>query len=106
MKTQKFTLTLNVEIDPQGETTGHLIRQLNRVVSNAVNEGLLTGDTAATVEQYDFKVKEIKSKKPVVPRRKKGEHRWQTCNGVTRCVTCFCDEDDAFVGGTQCTYPN
>lgn len=59
MKTKKFQLVLNVEIDPQGETTEHLIRQLNRVVSNAVNEGLLTGNTAATVEKYSYDVKQV-----------------------------------------------
>ena len=49
-------LVLNLDVDPQGETTDHLKRQLHRVVSNAVNQGLLTGNTAATVEHYNYKV--------------------------------------------------
>ena len=66
MKLIPFQLILNVKIDPQGETVEHLERQLHRVVSNAVNQGLLTGDTAATVEHYDYTVKRVRSvKKPI-----------------------------------------
>ena len=66
MKLIPFQLILNVKIDPQGETVEHLERQLHRVVSNAVNQGLLTGDTAATVEHYDYTVKQVRSvKKPI-----------------------------------------
>jgi hypothetical protein len=37
--------------------------------------------------------------------RKRGEHRFsQPTNGIPRCVTCGCDEDDAFVGGQECSY--
>ena len=46
----------------------------------------------------------IKSNKPKRDRRKRGEHRWHENNGVTKCVTCFCDEDDAYVGGQECSY--
>ena len=38
------------------------------------------------------------------PKRKKGEHLWHEHDGVTKCVTCFCDEDDAFVGGQKCSF--
>jgi hypothetical protein len=68
MKLKRLQLLLNVDIDPQGETTEHLKRQLHRVVSNAVNNGLLTGDTAATVERYDYDISErrsVKKKKSV-----------------------------------------
>jgi hypothetical protein len=40
----------------------------------------------------------------VPPPRKDGEHLWHEHNGVTKCVTCFCDEDDANVGGQECSY--
>ena len=46
-------------------------------------------------------------KSPVVvvpPPRKAGEHLWHESDGVTKCVTCFCDEDDANVGGEKCSY--
>lgn len=59
MKTKTFRLTLEVEIDPQGETENHLKRQLNRVISNALNQGLITGDSMATVEEYRYSVKKI-----------------------------------------------
>ena len=38
------------------------------------------------------------------PRRKTGEHSFADCGGNPRCVTCGCDEDDAFVGGEKCTF--
>ena len=37
------------------------------------------------------------------PRRKRGEHRFSAAD-FPRCVTCGCDEDDAFVGGQECTF--
>ena len=38
-------------------------------------------------------------------RRKRGEHHFSNpTNGIPRCVTCGCDEDDAFVGGEECSY--
>lgn len=42
--------------------------------------------------------------KPKRIRRKRGEHRFADCGGLPKCVTCGCDEDDAFVGGQECTY--
>ena len=63
MKLKHFRLVLNVSIDPQGETTLNLDRQLHRVVSNAVNNGLLTGNTPATVETYDYSIKQVRSVK-------------------------------------------
>jgi len=44
-----------------------------------------------------------KSRKRMI-HRKKGEHRMADCGGLPRCVTCGADEDDAFVGGEECTY--
>jgi len=40
----------------------------------------------------------------VPPPRKAGEHLWHESDGVTLCVTCFRDEDDANVGGEKCSY--
>lgn len=60
MKEKKFRLTLDVTFDPQGETVLDLKHRLTQVVRDAVNNGTLTGDSPATVEHYDFSVKEIK----------------------------------------------
>lgn len=107
MKTIKLRLTLTVELDPQGETQATLERNLNQVVRDAVNNGTLTGETAATVEKYFFTVEKVTDKiKPKAKRnqRKAGEHRFADCGGNPRCVTCGCDEDDAFVGGQECSF--
>jgi len=37
-------------------------------------------------------------------RRKRGEHLWHEHDGLTKCVTCFCDEDDAHQGGQECSF--
>ncbi len=42
--------------------------------------------------------------KPKRQRRKAGQHRFAYCGGYPRCVTCGRDEDDAFVGGEECTF--
>jgi len=36
--------------------------------------------------------------------RQTGEHLWAPCGGFPRCVTCGCDEDDAHVGGQECSF--
>jgi len=105
MKTKSYRLTLDVEIDPNGETPDHIERQLHRVVSNAVNNGLLTGNTSATVERYEYSIKDTsKENKERSTIRQSGEHRFVDCGGSPRCATCGADEDDAFVGGASCTY--
>ena len=101
MKTIKLRLTLDVEFDPQGDTVQELTSKLNQVVRDAVNNGTLTGGSPATVEKYDYTVKEVKPKRE---RRKAGQHRFADCGGNPRCVTCGCDEDDAFVGAEECTF--
>ena len=60
MKTKKFRLTLDVTFDTQGVGGVELRRHMMQVVRDAVINGTLTGDTPATVEDYDFSVKEIK----------------------------------------------
>ena len=103
MKTIHLQLVLDVEFDPQGDTVQELTSKMNQVVCNAVNNGTLTGDSPVTVEKHFWTVKEIK---PTVkrPRRKAGQHSFADCGGNPRCVTCGCDEDDAFVGGEECTF--
>ena len=61
MKTKKFRLKLDVEFDPQGTPSDILVRHLNQVVRDATNNGTLTGETPATVEKYEFSVKELRS---------------------------------------------
>jgi hypothetical protein len=63
MKTVKYRLTLNVEIDPCGTPTDVLEHNLNQVIQDAVNNGTLTGETEATVEHYAYSVKRTDRKK-------------------------------------------
>ena len=60
MKRISFRLKLDVTFDPQGETADQLARRMTQVVKDAVNNGTLTGESPATVEAYDFSVKETK----------------------------------------------
>jgi hypothetical protein len=55
-KHRHFRLTLDVEIDPQGETVHDLTRRMHQVVRDAVNNGTLTVDSPATVENYRYSV--------------------------------------------------
>lgn len=43
----------------------------------------------------------MKNKKYI---RKTGDHKFVPCGGVPKCADCGADEDDAYVGGEQCTY--
>lgn len=86
MKLKHFQLILNVSIDPQGETTLNLDRQLHRVVSNAVNNGLLTGNTPATVETYNYTIKQVRSVKKKKPCKKCGTGLDKT--GFCKDITC------------------
>ena len=61
MKTLKFKVILNVEFDPQGTSPADLEHNLHQVVNNAVQNGTLTGDTPATVEEYKFSVEQVNS---------------------------------------------
>jgi hypothetical protein len=104
MKTKYLRLTLDVAFNAANVNTPVLRGHLEQVVKDAVNNGTLTGDTPATVETYSFKITEMKPKKKSVPSRKTGEHLWHEHDGITKCVTCFCDEDDAHVGGEKCSF--
>ena len=61
MKTIKFRLTLDVEFDPQETPVEVLKGNLFQVIRDSVNNGTLTGETVATVERYDFSVKQLRS---------------------------------------------
>jgi hypothetical protein len=61
MKTINLCLTLNVEFDPQGVGEVELRKHLAQVVRDAVNNGTLTGETPATVENYDFSITKNRS---------------------------------------------
>ena len=67
MKTLKLRLTLDVEIDPQGLTADDCKQYITRMVNHGIANGLLTGDSPATVEHYNFKVVTIKPKRKVKP---------------------------------------
>ena len=48
---------------------------------------------------------EIKTKLTQGDTRKRGEHLFLDVVGIVpHCLTCNCDEDDAFVGGQECSY--
>jgi hypothetical protein len=62
MKTLKYRLTLDVEFDPQGTDPRDLEHNLYQVVRDAVNNGTLSGETSATVEEYDYSVKKVRKR--------------------------------------------
>ena len=53
---EKFTLILQVVIDPAGETSTAMADRIRDVARHAVNNGTLTGDSPSTVEYYEFQV--------------------------------------------------
>lgn len=61
MKTVKFKLVLNVEIDTMGEAVKpmDLRESMCRALKGIVEGGTLTGGSPATVEKYDFSVKQV-----------------------------------------------
>ena len=63
MKLTKLRLTLNLDLNPQGESVNTLKYGLNRVIQTAIDNGTLTGETEATVEHYSFTVTERRGKK-------------------------------------------
>ena len=62
--------------------------------------------TSGNYKQFDKNAAEaIKKLTPKRIRRKAGEHIFSNpTNGIPRCIDCGCDEDDAFVGGEECTF--
>ena len=62
MKVIKYRLVLDVDFDPQGTSKKDLKHNLYRVVRNALNNGLFSGETEATLDTYKFSVKERRIK--------------------------------------------
>ncbi len=60
METLKFKIELNLEIDPQGVAPRSIQNGLFRFFRHAIDNGLLTGETLATVESYDFEIAQVK----------------------------------------------
>lgn len=54
----RLRLTFDIEYAPNGESIEDLTERLRRTAERAINEGLLTGDSPATVEQYAMDVVE------------------------------------------------
>lgn len=54
-----YRLTLDVEFDPQGTSSSELKANLFRAINDALDNGTLTGETPATVENYTYSVKRI-----------------------------------------------
>ena len=50
---------MDVEFNPIGETLPVLKMNMGQVVADAVNNGTLTGESPATVENYSWNVEEI-----------------------------------------------
>ena len=56
MKNIKLRLTLDVTIDPQSLTAKECKDYITRMINHGIANGLLTGDSDATVEHYNFKI--------------------------------------------------
>jgi len=107
MKTKSFRVTLFVTVLSNGESDTATCVRLENAVTDLAQNGQLTGEGPATLENWSCEVKKVATKtKPTVKRerRKAGEHLWAECGGYPRCVTCGRDEDDALVGGEECTF--
>jgi DNA-directed RNA polymerase subunit RPC12/RpoP len=78
MKLTKLRLVLDLDIDLHGESIDFLNRCLQDVVKNAVSNGTLTGESAATLEKYHYKVTE----------RRTG---WARCKESTLIINSYMD---------------
>jgi hypothetical protein len=56
-KTVRLRLTLDVEYELNGESVERMKAYLNEIGPRAANTGLMTGDTAAEVEEWASNVK-------------------------------------------------
>jgi hypothetical protein len=82
-----YQLVLNVSFDPQGTTPSELEHNLHQVVKDAVNNGTLTGETPATVEHYDYSVKQKAAKpSPKNPWPTWVVHYWSHDPRINDCV--------------------
>jgi hypothetical protein len=53
---KRFQLVLDVTYNDNGVPENDLRRMLGNVVTHAIDEGLLTGNTEAEVEEYSYRV--------------------------------------------------
>ena len=93
-KTKTLQLKLTVEYNPGKVSTDNLKRLLLAIPNHACDEGLLTGETPATVKTWGAEVKEL--------RLMKVRQHVMSNTDFPRCIHCGKDEDDAFVGGEEC----
>ena len=59
MKKQKLRLVLEVTYIPNGVPTAQLREMLEGIVSHAMTEGLVTGETEAEIDTYTHRVETI-----------------------------------------------
>jgi hypothetical protein len=57
--TEHYRLTLDVDINPAGETEEDIKFRLKQVIAYAMNNGTITGDSPSTVVHYQFTVEKI-----------------------------------------------
>jgi hypothetical protein len=59
MKEKQITLvlTMNVVVNTHGENPDSFVNRLNRAASNIINNGMITGDSPATLETFNWSVK-------------------------------------------------
>lgn len=60
----ELRLTLGVRYTTAGTPIVDLRRMLESIAYSGINNGTLTGETAATVDEYDIEVVEVKRAKP------------------------------------------
>lgn len=65
---ERLTLTLDVTINPHGETRVNLMDSLAEVARRGVNDGTLLGDSEATLERFKITVKARKPKTRTIKR--------------------------------------
>ena len=97
MKTKTLKLTLTVTYNPGKESVQTLNNLLHDLVSHAAGNGLLTGETTATVNNFEASVVEVATGK-----KKKVRQHVMSNADFPRCIYCGADHDDAFVGGEDC----
>jgi hypothetical protein len=100
MKTIKIKLVLTVEFDPHGEDVVYLKHNMNQVVRNAVNNGVLTGDSPSTVEHYNYEVTEVKNLHRQINKNKsiRSRRRCSCCGSDSRDATGTCKKCGAVPG--------
>jgi hypothetical protein len=60
MKPLHLRLTFDVKYIPDGTSTAELRQLLEAVMLDALNDGRVTGETPAQVDEYHLQIKEVK----------------------------------------------